>query len=120
MKRIFVVSEDFGDGTFGRYVVINPKIISHSEELIYVGEANLEEAGEIFGSFQEMISTSKKASSEDINYVLNKISELLISSLDESKLSKEEASIIVNKETIKVVNNKYNLNRLEVINLWKN
>lgn len=38
MKRIFVVSEDFGDGTFGRYVIINPKIISHSEELIYVGE----------------------------------------------------------------------------------
>lgn len=38
MKRIFVVSEDFGDGTFGRYIVINPKVISHSEELIYVGE----------------------------------------------------------------------------------
>ena len=38
MKRIFVVSEDYGDGTFGRYVVINPEILSHSEELIYVGE----------------------------------------------------------------------------------
>ena len=38
MKRIFVVSEDYGDGTFGRYVVINPEIISHSEELVYVGE----------------------------------------------------------------------------------
>lgn len=38
MKRIFVVSEDNGDGTFGRYIVINPKVISHSEELIYVGE----------------------------------------------------------------------------------
>lgn len=38
MKRIFVVSEDHGDGTFGRYIAINPKIISHSEELIYVGE----------------------------------------------------------------------------------
>lgn len=38
MKRIFVVSEDYGDGTFGRYVVINPKVISHSEELVYVGE----------------------------------------------------------------------------------
>ncbi len=37
-KRIFVVSEDNGDGTFGRYIVINPEIISHSEELIYVGE----------------------------------------------------------------------------------
>lgn len=38
MKRIFVISEDNGDGTFGRYVVINPKVLSHSEELIYVGE----------------------------------------------------------------------------------
>ena len=38
MKRIFVVSEDNGDGTFERYVVINPKVLSHSEELIYVGE----------------------------------------------------------------------------------
>lgn len=38
MKRIFVVSEDYGDGTFGRYVVINPKVLSHSEELVYVGE----------------------------------------------------------------------------------
>ena len=37
-KRIFVVSEDNEDGTFGRYVLINPRIISHSEELIYVGE----------------------------------------------------------------------------------
>lgn len=38
LKRIFVISEDNEDGTFGRYVVINPKVISHSEELIYVGE----------------------------------------------------------------------------------
>lgn len=38
LKRIFVISEDFGDGTFGRYIVINPKVLSHSEELIYVGE----------------------------------------------------------------------------------
>lgn len=38
MDRIFVVSEDNGDGTFGRYIVINPKVLSHSEELVYVGE----------------------------------------------------------------------------------
>ena len=38
LKRIFVVSEDNGDGTFDRHVVINPEMISHSEELIYVGE----------------------------------------------------------------------------------
>ena len=37
-KRIFVISEELDDGKFRRYVVINPKIISKSEELIYVGE----------------------------------------------------------------------------------
>lgn len=38
LKRIFVVSEDMGDGTFERHVVINPVMKSHSEELIFVGE----------------------------------------------------------------------------------
>ena len=38
LKRIFVISEELEDGEFKRYVVINPKIISKSEELIYVGE----------------------------------------------------------------------------------
>ena len=37
-KRIFVISEELDDGKFRRYVVIIPKIISKSEELIYVGE----------------------------------------------------------------------------------
>lgn len=38
LKRIFVISEELDDGKFKRYVVINPKIISKSTELIYVGE----------------------------------------------------------------------------------
>ena len=38
LKRIFVISEELDDGSFKRYVVINPKVISRSEELIYVGE----------------------------------------------------------------------------------
>ncbi len=38
LKRIFVISEEIDEGKFNRYVVINPKIISQSEELIYVGE----------------------------------------------------------------------------------
>ena len=37
-KRIFVISEEVDDGKFKRYIVINPKVISKSEELIYVGE----------------------------------------------------------------------------------
>jgi peptide deformylase len=38
LKRIFVISEEIEEGKFKRYVVINPKIVSQSEELIYVGE----------------------------------------------------------------------------------
>lgn len=38
LKRIFVISEELDDGTFKRYTLINPKIISQSEEMIYVGE----------------------------------------------------------------------------------
>ncbi len=37
-KRIFVVCSEVGDGEFENYVLVNPKIISHSEELIYVEE----------------------------------------------------------------------------------
>ena len=38
LKRIFVISEELDDGSFKRYILINPKVLSHSEELIYVGE----------------------------------------------------------------------------------
>ena len=38
LKRIFVVSEEIEEGKFNGYVVINPRVKSVSEELIYVGE----------------------------------------------------------------------------------
>ncbi len=38
LKRIFVIVEELEDKTFKNYVVINPQIISKSEEMIYVGE----------------------------------------------------------------------------------
>ena len=38
LKRFFVISYKKEDGTFEEYKVINPKIVSHSEELIYVEE----------------------------------------------------------------------------------
>lgn len=37
-KRIFVISEELDKGKFKRYILVNPKIISKSEEMIYVGE----------------------------------------------------------------------------------
>ena len=37
-KRIFVISEDLGNNEFERHIIINPKVISKSEELVYVSE----------------------------------------------------------------------------------
>lgn len=37
-ERIFVIANELEDGSFEEYTIINPKIISESEEMIYVGE----------------------------------------------------------------------------------
>ena len=37
-KRYFVVVHEYEEGKFNNYVLINPKIVSTSEEMIYVGE----------------------------------------------------------------------------------
>lgn len=37
-KRYFVVCHEYEDGKFNDYVVVNPKLVSHSEELIYASE----------------------------------------------------------------------------------
>ena len=37
-KRAFVISEELDKGKFNRYIIINPKVISESEEMIFVGE----------------------------------------------------------------------------------
>ena len=38
LKRIFVICDEYEENKFKNYVVINPKIVSESEEMIYVGE----------------------------------------------------------------------------------
>ena len=37
-KRYFVVVHEYDEGKFDNYVIINPKLVSSSEEMIYVGE----------------------------------------------------------------------------------
>lgn len=38
LKNIFVIVEELEEEKFKEYIIINPKLLSHSEELIYVGE----------------------------------------------------------------------------------
>ena len=39
-KRAFVICNENDDGEFDKYIIINPEIISMSEEMIYVGEGD--------------------------------------------------------------------------------
>lgn len=77
--------------------------------LIYLGAANLEGSDELFTSFKQLLDYSQNLNDEELTYLTNKISSTLINSIDTSKLSKEEASITFNGETLKVMNNKYTL-----------
>ena len=37
-KRFFVVVHEYDEGKFDDYIIFNPKLVSNSEEIIYVGE----------------------------------------------------------------------------------
>lgn len=37
-ERFFVVVHEYDEGKFDNYVIFNPKLVSNSEEIIYVGE----------------------------------------------------------------------------------
>ena len=37
-KRFFVVVHEYDEGKFDNYVIFNPKLVSNSEEIVYVGE----------------------------------------------------------------------------------
>lgn len=87
---------------------------STDQVLNYLGELSETEVNDLFGSLQEAL-TQNNTTNEDANYLINKISELLISSLDDSKFSREETTITVDGESIKVLNNKYTLDEKTII-----
>lgn len=85
------------DKTYERY--------SNYQSLIYTGAFT--ESSDLNKLFNKL-STSQ-VSSEDATYIVNKISNEIINTFDESKFTKEDVSVVVNGETINGVKNKYSL-----------
>lgn len=78
-KRIFVICHEYEDGKFKDYIVINPKIKSTSEELIYVeeGEGCLSINREIEGIIPRAARLTIEAYDEEGNLYILRIREEL-------------------------------------------
>lgn len=90
------------------YIKDNKKYSRYSTDQVlnYLGEMTEEEMNDLFGSLQESL-TESSVTNEEATYIINKISELIISGMEEDKFSREETTIKLNGESIKVLNNKY-------------
>ena len=75
--------------------------------LNYIGDLTEEESNELFDTFKQMLDAQDGADTEKINYVINKVNELVVSSIDENKLTQEETTIKIGETEAKVLNNKY-------------
>ena len=91
--------------TYERYSTYRDE--SGKTGLIYTGETNSQEVSDLFSSFQGLINNYDKVNNDDLNYLVDKLSKTISGSIDENKLSKEDASITLNGESLKVTNNKY-------------
>ena len=85
----------------------NYKRYSSYRELIFNGEADMNAPSDLKLSFNQMLDYASKLNNQDINYLLDKSAEYLVASIDQNKLTKDDASINVNGKNIKVINNIY-------------
>lgn len=80
---------------------------STDNELNFLGELSEQETDQLFAIFKELLESQDTITNEDANYLVNKFSELLVSSFEEDKFSREETTLKINGKNVKVLNNKY-------------
>jgi hypothetical protein len=84
--------------------------LSSYRELIYVGEANMNKSSILQLPYQSILDTAYKANGTNLNYLITKMGDLVAGSISADKLIKEDASITINGNVTKVINNKYIIN----------
>ena len=80
-------------------------------DLIYTGAVGLDQPALLSLTYQDIFDAASNAKAEDVEYLINKITDLVVNGIDENKLIKEDASITVDGEVLKVINNKYEFNK---------
>ena len=63
------------------------------------------------GSYTDILELSNRITKDDASYIIDKIRQLLVDSLDEEKLYREDASIKINDQNYKVLAHKYTMDK---------
>ena len=83
--------------------------LSNNDSLLYLGE---EDKNEIASTFEELNNyLNNKISNDEISYLIDKVSSLIVDSIDEDRLSKEDGTLKINDDEIDVTKNIYNIDK---------
>ena len=109
---ITIKDKDNVEHSYATYVKNKSEYLRFSSyrELILAGEADMNKQTNLFVSYNDLLKTASKMNSNNINYLVTKIGDLLAESISADKLLKEDASITVNGVVTKVISNKYTIN----------
>lgn len=88
--------------------------LSSYRDLIYMGV--LGDSKELWDKLYEM---SSNVDSEEMNYLVNKFTEYFKNGILDSKLIKEDASITISENNLKVLNNKFVIDNESVVSIVK-
>ncbi len=83
--------------------------LSNNDSLLYLGE---EDKNEIASTFEELNNyLNNKISNDEISYLIDKVSSLMVDSIDEDRLTKEDGTLKINDDEIDVTKNIYNIDK---------
>ncbi|HAB67435.1 MAG TPA: hypothetical protein DCE23_08720 [Firmicutes bacterium] len=101
------------DYYYNEYLKNGKKYLNYSTRpgYIYNGEIDLEEKTNLFVTYKELLDKSRELSSEDIEYLVNKLSTLTIGSINKDKLYNQDTTLNINEKVTKVTNNKYDIDK---------
>lgn len=92
---------------------------SNYNDILYLDTEESINSNTLFSTIEELLKNKDILTSEEIIYINNKVSELFIETIDESKLSKEKTTIVINDKTYKGYKHIYSLNQDDCLEIKK-
>jgi hypothetical protein len=93
------------------------KRLSNYRDLIYLGDDKSIGSRNVFGSYPDTLEHYSILTNGLVNNIIDTTFDTIYNSLDESKITKEDASISINNTTLKVHRNKYVLSKDDINNI---